>query len=346
MSFSPEISKLKCDYCNHEVSIEEQAAEIIENCLDEALSHEKGTWNDQNVRSVQCQNCGAQLILDAGTQAKFCSYCGSSHIEEQVLEDTIPPAYLIPFQIPAKQAGEQFKTWIKGRWFAPNDLKNAHQTGRLIGTYVPYWTYDADTYSNYTAERGDYYYVTRTRTVDGRTETYQERHTRWHHVSGDYDNFFNDVLVCASNKIDQGLADAVDSFNTANLIPYSPEYLSGFLAERYSVALKDGWSVGQQEMDMGIRNAVTNKIGGDEVRFLNIHTRYQDVTFKHVLLPIWISSYAYKDKTFHFLINAQTGRVAGEYPKSIIKITLAVIAAAILIFCLYMLYQNQNTNIY
>ena len=48
------------------------------------------------------------------------------------------------------------------------------------------------------------------------------------------------------------------------------------------------------------------------------------MTFKHTLLPVWISAYRYHDRTFRFLVNARTGEVQGERPYSWIKITLFV----------------------
>ena len=59
--------------------------------------------------------------------------------------------------------------------------------------------------------------------------------------------------------------------------------------------------------------------------------RIDDVTFKHVLLPVWVAAYKYRGQSYRFVVNGQTGKVQGERPWSWIKITLAVIAAAIVI---------------
>lgn len=340
MSFAPDLGQLKCNYCGALQAIEALATEIIENNFEQAITEDIDTWSDQDIRSVTCKSCGAQLVFEAHTKAQFCSYCGSSHIEEQAVENAIPPAYLIPFSITDKQAGESFKTWISKRWFAPNDLKKAYENGRLMGTYVPFWTFDSDTGSHYTADRGDHYYVTKTRTVNGKTETYQERHTRWTSVSGSFDHFFDDVLVCASSKIDGSLLNKIDGVDLSKLTGYQPQYLSGFFAERYSIPLKDGWDAGRAVIDRALESEARSLIGGDEVRFLKIHTTYEDITFKHILLPIWISSYTYKEKLFHFLINGQTGFVSGEYPKSPWKIGAAVIAGLAVLYLLYFLISN------
>ena len=69
-------------------------------------------------------------------------------------------------------------------------------------------------------------------------------------------------------------------------------------------------------------------IGGDHQRIFSVDTDYRDITFKHILLPLWISAYSLRGKTYRFLVNARTGKVAGERPYSAWKITAAILAAA------------------
>ena len=341
MAFNPEGANLKCQYCQFEKEIATSDFVIIEHAFEESLKEGVRTWNEDDVKTFQCKNCGAEIVVSPDSQAQFCNYCGSSHVIQITAENIIPPHYVVPFSVDEKKAGGFFKTWIGKRWFAPNDLKKTVQNNRLLGTYVPFWTYDSDTHSYYTAQRGDYYYVTRTRVVNGKTEFYQERHTRWTPVQGDFDRFYDDVLVGASNKVDGKLLKKVEPFDMSVLRPYLPEYLSGFYAEKYSVGLEEGWQDGKTEIDQRIESGVIQKIGGDTVRFLDIKTAYDKITFKHILLPIWLSSFNYKEKLYHFMINGQTGEVQGEYPKSIFKIVLLVLGISALI-ALFILYMNAN----
>ena len=341
MGYDPELGMLKCQYCNATKEVAHEKTEIVENGFFQAISEGARSWSDDDIKAVTCKNCGAELIFEAHAKAQLCNYCGSSHVSEHAPEKTIPPGYVIPFAVTEKAAFDRFKKWIGKRWFAPNELKSAHKSNRLLGTYIPYWTFDSQTFNRYTAERGDYYYVTRTRTVNGKTETYQERHTRWTSVSGQYNRFFDDVLISASNKVDIALVDKIDDFNLEGLVTYRHEFLAGFFAERYSVPLEEGWEKGRQVIDNILRSEITHEIGGDEVRFLNVESHYDDLMYKHVLLPIWISSYLYKGKTFNFMINGQTGSVLGEYPKSPVKIALAVIGALILVGLAYVLISGN-----
>ena len=56
-------------------------------------------------------------------------------------------------------------------------------------------------------------------------------------------------------------------------------------------------------------------------------SRYEAITFKHLLLPVWLLAYRYKDKPYRVVVNACTGEVQGERPYSWVKITFTVLAA-------------------
>ena len=78
-----------------------------------------------------------------------------------------------------------------------------------------------------------------------------------------------------------------------------------------------------------ILNDARRDIGGDEQRVDQIHTDHRDETFKHVLLPVWTAAYRYNGQSYRFVVNGQSGRVVGERPWSVWKITAAVIAALV-----------------
>jgi hypothetical protein len=111
--------------------------------------------------------------------------------------------------------------------------------------------------------------------------------------------------------------------------PYDDSYLAGFSAESYTIDLGQGFEIARGIMEEAIRQTVRRDIGGDEQRITSMDTRYSDLTFKHILLPVWISAYRYAEKTYRFLVNARTGEVQGERPYSAVKIALAVIAGLI-----------------
>jgi hypothetical protein len=82
-------------------------------------------------------------------------------------------------------------------------------------------------------------------------------------------------------------------------------------------------------MDRMIERDVKFDIGGDRQRIHQIDTDLSALTFKHVLLPVWLAAYRYRGKSYRFVVNGRTGRVQGERPWSALKITFAVILGAL-----------------
>ena len=79
-----------------------------------------------------------------------------------------------------------------------------------------------------------------------------------------------------------------------------------------------------------IHRDVKYDIGGDAQRVHSVDTDVKDVTFKHVLLPVWLAAYKYRGQTYRFVVNGRTGRVQGERPYSAWKIAFAVTLGLIL----------------
>jgi hypothetical protein len=137
------------------------------------------------------------------------------------------------------------------------------------------------------------------------------------------------VLVLASKSLPKRFTDALAPWDLAALEPYAPEYLAGFRAEAYAVTLDEGYAQAREVMDAMIQRDVRFDIGGDRQRIHNIQTQVSDVTFKHILLPVWLAAYKYRGKTYRFVVNGRTGSVQGERPYSTVKITFAVILGLI-----------------
>ena len=215
----------------------------------------------------------------------------------------------------------------------PTDLKQyARSEDKLVGVYVPYWTYDCDTRTAYTGERGDDYWETETYTTmeNGKlvTKTRQVRKTRWTSVRGTVDNAFDDILILASKSLPEKYAGRLEPWDLDQLVPYADDYLSGFRAESYQVDLVGGFDEAREVMVPTIRATIERDIGGDHQRIDSTDTRYNNITFKHILLPVWLSAYRYRDQVYRILINARTGEVQGERPWSAWKI-VALVAGAL-----------------
>ena len=95
------------------------------------------------------------------------------------------------------------------------------------------------------------------------------------------------------------------------------------------MTLDEGFTEARAKMDAMIARDIKFDIGGDRQRIHSMDVDLSDMTFKHILLPVWLAAYKYRGKTYRFVVNGRTGRVQGERPYSAIKITFAVIAGLI-----------------
>jgi DNA-directed RNA polymerase subunit RPC12/RpoP len=333
IGFAPGTSALKCPYCGFESQIRKSDAQIVEMDYHSSLENAANEKDYQEAQRVKCGKCGAETTVPANATAGMCPFCGTNIVFSGSVSRLIKPEALLPFKVAAKDAIENFRRWIQGLWFAPGKLKEyAQSDGKLAGVYIPFWTYDSNTTTCYEGERGDYYYTTETYTTqeNGRTVTRnrQVRHTRWTSVSGVVSNSFDDILILASKSLPDEYARRLEPWDLASLVPYADEYLSGFRAESYQVSLPDGFEAAKEVMASAIETSIRNDIGGDEQRIGSAQTEYRDITFKHILLPVWLSAYRFGERIYRIFINARTGEVQGERPYSAWKIAGA--AAALL----------------
>ena len=331
MEFVPGADAQQCPYCGHENPIPKSEDDIKELDFRSYLAKLSDGEQTEERLTVRCDDCGAETTTAPNVTARECPFCGSHIVSTAGSTKQIKPASLLPFKVTLKEGRDRFTKWIASLWFAPNRLKNiARQDDKLSGMYVPYWTYDSDTTSFYRGERGEHYWETQHYTAreNGRTvhKTRRVRKTRWYPASGTVWRSFDDVLVLASDSLPTRYTERLEPWDLKNLVSYKDEYLSGFRAESYHIDLAAGFDHARRIMDVHIQALVRRDIGGDEQRIFAVRTQHDNVTFKHILLPIWISAYRYKNRTYRFLINGRTGEVQGERPWSWAKIALLVAA--------------------
>ncbi len=323
-----------CDYCGNERPIEglaEGARALRELDFRAALTARIPEAEMEDRRILSCPNCGAQIEFDGAQHAAECPFCATPVVTDTGVHRRIKPRGVLPFALAERDAHKAMNDWLGRLWFAPNGLQQYARKGRKMqGIYVPYWTFDADTRTGYSGARGTIYYVTRTVTHDGKTQTVQEQRIRWTPKSGHVARFFDDVLVLASRSLPKRFTDALEPWDLAALEPYAPEYLAGFRAEGYTVELTDAYTEARDKMQSVIERDVRFDIGGDRQRIHSMDTDVSAVTFKHILLPIWLAAYRYRGESYRFVVNARTGKVQGERPWSAWKIAIAVILGTIL----------------
>ncbi|MEO0426233.1 MAG: primosomal protein N' (replication factor Y) - superfamily II helicase [Pseudomonadota bacterium] len=309
---------------------------LHERDLDEALRELSAAQAQsgaiETTMTTRCPGCGAEVTLGAERLAGDCPFCATPLAKEPTHDHRHPvPQGLLPFALEEREAKEKLKAWLKGLWFAPNGLKKWAEANRpLRGVYVPHYTFDAAGSARYRGQRGDAYYVSRRVTRNGKTTTERVRRIRWTNVSGRVSERFDDVLVPATATLTEfGKKAEVRNgeWDLQGMLAYETAYLSGFDAEAPSLHLRDGFGEASEAMERWLHQLARRDIGGDEQRVLQLSARFDHVTFKHVLLPVWLASYRWRNEPYRVAVNARTGKVVGQRPWSWWKIALAVLVA-------------------
>ncbi|MDR1524645.1 MAG: hypothetical protein LBS79_05220, partial [Tannerella sp.] len=322
--YSPEKEQLVCSYCGTEVALDLTPAEVKEHDFFECSEHPGMPDETETlVAEVTCGQCGAQTTFPENMTSFTCAFCGTPVVlKDSALRRSWKPEYILPFKVGKKQSEARFRKWVSSRWFAPSGFsRNLSAKERMKGIYLPYWTYDADTVTIYKGERG----VTRHVTGRSNGKTVTRTVTDWYPVSGTIHHSFDDVLVPASGSIPPDLSGALTNWDRQNYVTYKEQFAQGFLTELYQKDFKDCYPQAKTQMESYISALVRSEIGGSKQRINQQETTYSAVKFKHVLLPVWLSAYRYKEKSYLFVVNGRTGQVFGRRPWSIPKIILLIL---------------------
>ena len=346
--FEPRDGCLSCPYCGRSEQIPATAAEVLERSYEEYLKlrPEQLAPISADALEVQCTGCGTTVSFAPPDVAGDCPFCAAKIVAEPKLaHPMLAPEAVLPFKITQRQAADAIKGWLASRWFAPNALVRLARQETASSVYLPFWTYDAHTTTHYSGQRGENYWDTESYVeIDNQghrvTRTRQVRKTRWYPASGTVERWFDDILLTATTSVSPARLATLEPWDLAELKPYQPAYLAGHKAQRYQLEMANGFEEAKAIMAPAIENAVRSDIGGDDQRLHRIATAYSGITFKHLLMPVWISAYRFQSKVFQVLVNARTGEVQGERPYSPLKITGFVLL--LLLVGLVLLYLSQE----
>lgn len=339
MVFSPEKAALSCPYCGGTEEIASETLVAAEYLFDpEAEVSDAPRWDAEGELSHVCPACGAETVSEAESMTVTCPFCGSHYVTEP--HPALPilrPETMIPHKLSRERANELFVKWAKRRYFAPRAFRRAAHKPEMQGIYLPYFTYDSDMATSFSGQGGRRRIVTYTVRVNGKTQTRTRTVIDWYPVSGGREMYLDDTPFCASCHVDERMLTKLGPFSTKTLNTYHPAYLAGFSAERYTIGLSDGFSRVKGGMEKRMENAIESSLGYDTYRGMQYRHTHRRVTFKHILLPVWLSSYRFAGKLYRFMVNGETGRVAGQAPVSPLKVALAVLAGLLLAALLFFL---------
>jgi hypothetical protein len=342
MKFDDRAGKVKCAHCGAEETIcaegEREDVDFAAIEADPALQE----WGFA-VKTLRCTVCGARLVVPAETTMLSCPLCASSQLAQTDELPGLRPDAVIPFRIDENGAGARFIKWIGRLKLVPFKMKKEFSATAPTGVYIPYWSFDAKTRTVYSGQAGDYYRETDqdTHTEGDKTEARPKsvRKLRWRFVSGSYDKAFSGIIYNDSKELGVDIVKRIEPFKLNELEKFTPRHLAGFAAQRYGSGPKASWVRAKAYMSGVIRGDVRSIVrrGSDALGPVHICPEYTDIWHSLMLLPVWISSYRYRNKAYSYYINGQTGAVSGDSPKSALKIFIIILIALAVLTALYFL---------
>ena len=223
------------------------------------------------------------------------------------LSGGVRPDAVIPFRTGKEDAKVAFLKLCKGKPLLPKLFVEDQRIEKITGIYVPFWLYDCEG-----SFRGTYK-ATRVRHWSDSNYNY----TKTDHFMLDRAcrAGFSAIPMDASSKMDNTIMEAIEPFDYSQMIDFETAFLSGYLADKYDVES----SAGEGRIHDRVGNSLDDMMAPTFIGYTSVLPTSRNLHVNHgkaryVLLPVWMLHTRYKDKTYVFAMNGQTGKMAGTFP--------------------------------
>jgi predicted RNA-binding Zn-ribbon protein involved in translation (DUF1610 family) len=321
-AYSAENGGLTCTFCGYyeppPQEIVGKQAEAFEFTV-ETMERVAHGWGAER-KELSCNRCAARITLSTDMLTHTCPFCGSNQVVQvKAPQDVLRPRFLIPFTVTADECRQKTAVWLQDSWMLPSELNRLANKTEYTPIYIPYWTFDAITQSDWKAEVAH----TRQKRVhrNGRWET--RTVTEWRWESGKAIVEFDDLLVNGSQRLSQHLLRQIQNYDVRSLVPYDASFLAGIQAQAYDVDLEAAWAQGRHTMRAQTKEACKAQATSRRMRNFSMNLAFKDENWRYLLMPLYLATYQYGTETYQVLINGQTGSLAGSRPVDWRKVLLA-----------------------
>ena len=226
-------------------------------------------------------------------------------------DGNLKPDYILPFKLDKEAAVAALKEFYKDKKLLPREFASNNQIEKIQGVYVPFWLF------NGTAEVDMEFSASRSMTHrEGDRLITETDHFRLRRA-GDVD--FERIPVDGSRRMPDAHMDAIEPFDYRELKPFSPGYLPGFLANKYDVDKEECARRADERAIHTAEQAVeATAYGGGyaSCALMGKNVRLRRGAVNYALMPVWMLSTRWKDQSFLFAMNGQTGKLIGDLPVS------------------------------
>ncbi len=315
--FNIELQKMNCAFCKADFEAEEvkELAKFIgkdkfdRSCFEDSQIDK---WREDELKGkklYKCESCGGEIICDEIEASTSCPYCDSKVVMTGQFLGGDKPDIIIPFKIDKKKAVKIYTDRVKGEGkFVSRSFTDEHKISEIKGVYVPFWLFDAKT--------------------TGQVKYKAQKVRRWSTSSYDYveksyyllfregSAEFENVPVDASSKLDDVMMQSVEPFNLDEAVDFDTMYLSGYMANKYDVTKDEVIKTAHDRFKVSMAEVLADRANKmyDEVDTLESYIQVEDGTSKYAFYPVWILNINWRDKSYQYVINGQTGKLACEFP--------------------------------
>lgn len=321
MEFDIHANELVCRSCGHVFETEERSAADREQVMDFVLPTERGHRWAVSQQQFSCQQCGASSLWPPGQKAIRCPYCGSGHlIESRETAELVNPQAIGIMQIDEDEATHRSAEWLGRGWTTPDDLKESSKKTLLRPAYYPFWTFDGTLDMHWFCEVNE-----------GSSDS-----PDWIMRKGVIFELFDDVLISGLQRVKSKDVKDLEPFNLKDVIEFEPEYLAGWPALTYDRSLAKASLLAREQVMRKVRHSLYSRVlpGRSKRNLTTGAVHWSDMTFKHILLPVWLGIYRYQGKEYKIMVNGQTGKIGGEKPRDMLKTIAIIVSVALSIFVL------------
>ena len=254
-----------------------------------------------------CPSCGAELICDETTVATSCPYCDNHTVIPTRYSGEFKPDFVLPFAKTKEEAIAALKSHYKGRPFLPDTFTDGNHVKEVKGVYVPFWLFDGSASGSASFE------ATRSRTY--LSGNYRVTETDHFDVYRSGSISFLGIPVDASTKMPDDYMDSIEPFDYRALVPFSPAYLPGYLADKPDVDVEACGERADARAEVTVLDNLRDTVVGYEmVLERGSSTGVVRERSHYAMLPVWMLSTRWEDAPYLFAMNAQTGKMVGDLP--------------------------------
>ncbi len=192
----------------------------------------------------------------------------------------------------------------------------------MTPVYVPYWVFQANTHTYWTADSS--------KTPPGASGN-------WYPLAGEHEGSYAAILIGAGGALSPSETHALCPFDLGRGVPPGQVDLENVTVEEFSRSKKYARPLARSSLEELEKDACVSSSVPGSARNVHVNVQVTDMTGVPALLPVWIMAYRFRDRVFRFLVNGQTGKATGQAPISYAKILGAVVIAVLAVLIVLLL---------